>query len=131
MNLSNLFSKKKETKTVIIADDVATIRTIAGGVFKKAGYQIFEARNGDEVLSLARTNKPTLIVMDLQMGSRGGISTIEELLLDDTLKTIPVVIISGEKDPGIIEQVTSHANVINYIIKDKLPQVIQELEKHL
>jgi CheY-like chemotaxis protein len=134
MNLSDLFSKtnpKREPRTVIIADDVATIRTIAGSVFKKAGCQIIEARNGDEVIQLSRTNKPHLIVMDLQMGSRGGVSAIEELLLDSTLKDIPVIILSGTKDPQVISQVKSYANVIDYIVKDHLPLVIQGLEKHV
>lgn len=131
MNFSKIFAKKTETKKVIVADDVATIRTIVSSVFKKAKYQTFEARNGDEVLSLARTHKPQLIVLDLQMGSRGGISAIDELLLDDDLKRIPVVVLSGEKDPKLIEQVKTKANVTDYIIKDQLPNVISSLEKHV
>lgn len=133
MNLSKMFGNKKnaENKKVVIADDVATIRTIVSSVFKKAGYQTFEARNGDEVLSLARTNTPQLIILDLQMGNRGGVSAIDELLLDDDLKRIPVVVLSGEKDPTIIEQVRDKANVTDYIIKDQLPNVIKSLEKHV
>ena len=130
MNLSKIFAKKPVVKKVIIADDVATIRTIVSSVFKKAQYQTFEARNGDEVLSLARTHKPHLIVLDLQMGSRGGMSAIDELLIDDTLKHIPVVVLSGEKDPKLIEQIKAKTNVTDYIIKDHLPNVISSLEKH-
>ncbi|MBT5833120.1 MAG: response regulator [Candidatus Latescibacteria bacterium] len=131
MTLSKIFNKKPDEKTVIVADDVATIRTIVSTVFKKAGYKTFEARNGDEVLSLAREHKPQIIVIDLQMGSRGGISAIDELLLDEELKRIPVVVLSGEKDPKIIEQVRGNANVTDYIIKDQLPNVIKSLEKHV
>lgn len=132
MNLSKMFSNKKtEKKKAIVADDVATIRTIVTSVFKKADYQTFEARNGDEVLSLARTHSPQIIVLDLQMGSRGGVSAIDELLLDDDLKRIPVVVLSGEKDPAIIEQIRDKANVTDYIIKDQLPNVIKSLEKHV
>ena len=130
MNLSKIFAKKPVIKKVIIADDVATIRTIVISVFKKAQYQTFEARNGDEVLSLARTHKPQLIVLDLQMGSRGGMSAIDELLLDEELKRIPVVVLSGEKDPKLIEQIKAKTNVTDYIIKDHLPNVISSLEKH-
>jgi CheY-like chemotaxis protein len=131
MNLSKVFAKKPEVKSVVIADDVATIRTIVTSVFRKADYQTFEARNGDEVLSLARAHKPQLIVLDLQMGNRGGMSAIDELLLDEDLKRIPVVVLSGEKDPAIIALVRDKANVTDYIIKDHLPNVITSLEKHV
>jgi two-component system sensor histidine kinase/response regulator len=131
MNLSKVFAKKPEVKSVVIADDVTTIRTIVTSVFRKADYQTFEARNGDEVLSLARAHKPQLIVLDLQMGNRGGMSAIDELLLDEDLKRIPVVVLSGEKDPAIIALVRDKANVTDYIIKDHLPNVITSLEKHV
>jgi CheY-like chemotaxis protein len=131
MSLTKIFAKKPKSKKVIVADDVATIRTIVSSVFRKAEYQTFEARNGDEVLSLARTHKPQLIVLDLQMGSRGGMSAIDELLLDDDLKRIPVVVLSGEKDPKLIERVKAKANVTDYIIKNQLPNVISSLQKHV
>lgn len=126
-----MFAKKSDKKKVVVADDVATIRTIVSSVFKKADYQTFEARNGDEVVSLSREHKPQMIVLDLQMGSRGGVSAIDELLLDEELKRIPVVVLSGEKDPAIIKQIRDKANVTDYIIKDQLPNVIQSLEKHV
>lgn len=131
MNLSKFFDKKKAGKSVIIADDVATIRAISSSVFKKAGYQILEARNGDEVLTQARAHKPNLIVLDLQMGNRGGVSAIDELLLDDDLKHIPVVVLSGEDDPTIINQIKAYANVTDYIVKNQLPNVIESLKKHV
>jgi CheY-like chemotaxis protein len=131
MNLSGLFAQKPTEKSVVIADDVATIRSIVSSVFRQAGYKTFEARNGDEVLTHAREHKSALIVLDLQMGSRGGISAIDELLLDENLRRIPVVVLSGEKDPSIIEQVRDKANVTDYIIKDHLPNVIESLKKHV
>lgn len=131
MNITNLFSKKPEDRCVLIADDVATIRTIVGGPFKKAKYRIVEARNGDEVVSFAQAHSPDLIVMDLQMGSRGGASALDELLLIKELASIPVVILSGEKDEATIEQIKAKPNVIDYITKDNLPQVIENLGKHI
>ena len=103
---------------------------IVSAVFRKAGFTTFEARNGDEVLSQARHHKPNIIVLDLQMGSRGGQSAIDELLLDPDLVNIPVIVLSGEKDPAVIEQVKSNPNVIDYITKDSLPEVTQKLERH-
>ena len=131
INLSKMFAKKPAEKSVIVAEDVATIRSIVCSVFKKAGYHPYEARNGDEVLTLAREHKPQIIILDLQMGSRGAISTIDELLLDDQLKAIPVVILSGEKDPAIIDRLKGKPNVTDYIIKSHLPTVISSLEKHI
>lgn len=126
-----IFSKKIKASCVLIADDVATIRTIVSGPFKKAEYRIVEARNGDEVLSFARSHNPDLIVLDLQMGNRGGVSALEELLLDPNLAQVPVVILSGEKDETIINSVKNKDNVIDFIGKDNLTQVIENLQKHV
>ena len=130
-NTMNLFSKKSQDKCVLIADDVATIRAIVSGPFKKAKYRIVEARNGDEVISSARTHHPNLIVLDLQMGNRGGVSALDELLLDRELGRIPVVVLSGETDETIIKRVKNKSNVVDYISKDNLTQVIENLEKHV
>lgn len=126
-----IFAKRPKDQCVLIADDVATIRTIVSGPFKKAKYRIVEARNGDEVVSFTRSHRPDLIILDLQMGSRGGVSTLDELLLDRHLATIPVVILSGEKDTTIIKRAQNKDNVVDYISKDNLTQVIEGLGKHI
>jgi len=132
MNLGGLFSSKKksEPQCVLVADDVATIRTIVSSVFRKAEYRVVEARNGDEVITLSREHKPDLIVLDLQMGSRDGLSAIDELLEDGDLQAIPVIVLSGETDLDRVELVKSRANVIDFITKDHLPNVIENLQKH-
>ena len=126
-----IFAKRPKDQCVLIADDVVTIRTIVSGPFKKAKYRIVEARNGDEVVSFTRSHRPDLIILDLQMGSRGGVSTLDELLLDRHLATIPVVILSGEKDTTIIKRAQNKDNVVDYISKDNLTQVIEGLGKHI
>ena len=73
---------------MLVADDVATIRTIVSSVFRPAEYRVLEARNGDEVVAMSRVHRPDLIVLDLQMGNRDGLSAIDELLMDDDLYSI-------------------------------------------
>ena len=116
---------------MLVADDVATIRTIVSSVFRPAEYRVLEARNGDEVVAMSRVHRPDLIVLDLQMGNRDGLSAIDELLMDDELQAIPVVVLSGEMDSNKIEQVESKANVIDFIAKDHLPNVLENLRKHV
>jgi len=129
--MMKLFSKKPTDQCVLIADDVATIRTIVSGPFKKAKYRIVETRNGDEVVSFSRAHNPNLIILDLQMGNRGGASALDELLLDPKLAQIPIVVLSGEKDETIIQNVKNKDNVVDFISKDNLTQVIENLQKHV
>ena len=65
------------------------------------------------------------------MGSRGDVSALDELLLDRELAKIPIVILSGEKDTTIIKRAQNKTNVVDYISKDNLTQVIENLEKHI
>ena len=78
MNLSSLFSKQKQ-RTVSSADDVATIRMIVASVFRKVGLEIIETRNGEEVLVMVKAHPPDLIVLDLHMGIKDGITTLNYL----------------------------------------------------
>ena len=128
-----LFSRKRKEekrKCVLVVDDVATIRMIAGAVFRNAGYEVFEARNGDEALESARIHLPDLIVMDVMMPIKGGIEALKEIREDDALKSIPVIMLTGSEDLEILEEAAS-LQATDYIIKDNLKTVTERLQKHL
>jgi len=126
-----LFSRReKENKQVLVVDDVPTIRLIAGQVFRKAGHEVMEARNGDEALQLAREHPPDLIILDVVMAGKSGVEVLREMRADSNLKDTPVVMLTGSDDPETMQDLLP-LNVKDYILKDNLGDVTEKLQAHL
>lgn len=64
---------------VLICDDEPSIRLLFRTAFERAGANVVEACDGDECLELAVREQPDLVVLDLWMPNRDGLSTLPEL----------------------------------------------------
>lgn len=80
--------------TLLIADDSMFQRFQAAKVAQEAGFSVFEAKNGEECLRLAREHKPDALLLDLNMPDPGGLAVLEALSQD--MPTLPVVVITAD-----------------------------------
>ncbi|HVT05537.1 MAG TPA: response regulator [Thermoanaerobaculia bacterium] len=80
-------------KILVVEDDTATFETIRS-YLESAGYVSIRARQGDEVLRLARQVRPTAITLDLLLPGIDGWEVLKKLKSHEDTKDIPVVIIS-------------------------------------
>ncbi|MFW6089441.1 MAG: response regulator [Gemmatimonadota bacterium] len=64
---------------VVIADDHLLTRTILSELLRGDGWVVFEARNGVELLALARMEHPDAVVTDLAMPRMGGLEAARTL----------------------------------------------------
>ena len=88
-------------KKIIIADDEHKIIMTLEYAFKKAGYEVFIARDGSEVLELLKTQIPDMILLDIMMPNVDGYTTLEEIKKDKNLDKTKVIFLSaktGEDD---------------------------------
>lgn len=69
-------------RTLLIADDEDGIRRLVRMTLESDNYQILEASDGDEAISLAREYRPELILLDVMMPRRSGLEVCR-LLKDD------------------------------------------------
>ena len=86
---------------VLIVEDIATNRTIINGYLAPHNLDVIEASNGIEALSIFKSIKPDLIIMDIQMPLLNGYETIKvirELENEMNLKNIPIIIISANSN---------------------------------
>jgi PAS domain S-box-containing protein len=81
--------------TVLIVDDEASVRTVLVRLFAKWGFTAVEAEDGEVALDVARRHGDSLrlVVLDLTMPRRDGLSTLSELRKEG--KRMPVIITSG------------------------------------
>lgn len=106
---------------VLIADDHAIVRQ---GLEVLINTQpdmelIAQARDGEEVVQMAQENHPDVIVMDLQMPVKDGLTAIEEINQLDLDAQI-LVLTSFPEDAMVISAVKAGATGI--LLKDSLPE---------
>jgi len=83
------------SKRVLCVDDDPDIRLFVVTVLEENGYTPLTATNGEEGLEIIKREKPDLVTLDVLMPRQSGIKMYRELKTDDSLKNIPVIILSG------------------------------------
>ena len=83
-----------EYRVLIVEDDV-TLLELFKYKFKRSGYKVFAAANGEEGLYLARKKLPDIILLDIIMPVMDGFKVIEELKKDNRTKDIIIYILSN------------------------------------
>jgi len=78
----------------LIVDDEPTVRAVARRMLDKQ-FVVIEASDGEEAISIARFQKPALILMDVMMPRMDGNTACSILKSDELTKLIPVVMLSG------------------------------------
>lgn len=91
-------------KKILIADDEHKIIMTLEYAFRKAGYEVFIARDGSEVLELLKTEIPDIILLDIMMPKVDGFTTLQEIKSQDNLKDIKVIFLSAKNNPADIEK---------------------------
>jgi twitching motility two-component system response regulator PilH len=82
-------------KRILIVDDEPDLIIYMSAVLEENGYTSIGAKNGVEGLELARKEKPDLILLDLMMPKKSGISMFQEMRKDSSMSNIPVVVVTG------------------------------------
>ncbi|MFC1534488.1 response regulator [Thermodesulfobacteriota bacterium] len=80
---------------IMVVDDELDMRVFVSTLLETSGYKPILATHGLEGIDKAREVNPDLIIMDVMMPKQGGIQMYREIKTDDTLKHIPVIILSA------------------------------------
>lgn len=81
---------------IVVADDEADIRRLIVFTLKRRGYEIFEAKAGDEALELIRREMPDLAVLDVMMPGLTGPEVIQALVADPKTASIVTILLSAK-----------------------------------
>src|SRR5229473_8639838 len=90
---------------VLVVDDDPSIRRLIVAALKRDGYAVIEAANGKEALDLMRQQHPAAVVLDLMMPVVSGWEVLQERMRETDLLSIPVIIVSANRDPEIANAV--------------------------
>ena len=94
----------KPPKTIVLVEDDEGIRETMAALLEDEGFVVAQAANGQEGLAQLRAAAdPCLVLLDLWMPVMNGWQMLEQLRADETLRGVPVVVISaaGELPPPV------------------------------
>ncbi len=64
---------------VLVVDDLPEMRSLIGRLLERNGYHPMFAKSGRQAVELFRTDRPDLILMDIQMPGMGGVEATQEI----------------------------------------------------
>jgi two-component system, response regulator, stage 0 sporulation protein F len=111
---------------VLVADDDADTRDLLSFLLISEGWEVIEARDGYELVELARQAKPCVLIIDQRMPNLTG--TEAYLLLRSEGVHLPAVLVSAARD--IAEKALS-VGIQHWLLKpcdfDRLIQLVENL----
>src|SRR5512146_813602 len=81
---------------VAIVDDDADIVTIAAKALRAAGYAVVTAADGEAGLRLIRTERPSVVLLDLIMPKMHGFAVCQEIRKDSSLDHTRIIVVSAK-----------------------------------
>jgi CheY-like chemotaxis protein len=119
------------TSTILLVDDYADAVDVLALYLKGEGFDVLTASDGQQALAQARSQRPDLIVMDLEMPVLSGYEVAAQLrALEDTAR-IPLIAATGHSHSRQLEQAIA-AGFNAVIVKPCDPdQLVREIRRLL
>lgn len=84
-----------ENKKVLVVDDEMHIVHVVAIKLRSNGFEVITASNGEEAYGLACSEKPDIIVTDLQMPLLNGLDLVDKIRQNEQTKSVPVILLTG------------------------------------
>jgi CheY-like chemotaxis protein len=105
--------------SVLVVDDVATIRELERSTLAAGGYAVTTARDGAEALELLHARRPDLVVTDFDMPRLDGLGLCRAIRAAPALASLPVLLVTANRDEELRRRALE-AGADGYLHKDGL-----------
>lgn len=83
---------------VLVVDDEPQIRRVMRTTLTGAGYEVDDAKSGEEALDKVRTFRPDLVLLDINMPGMGGLAACKAMRADANVAIIMLTVRNSEAD---------------------------------
>ena len=119
------------TKTVLVADDDRTTRSLLTNVLEHNGYRVVQAERGEKSLFLALEKEIDAFLIDIQMPGLNGIDICRRIRSKDRYKITPIIFITSIEEDETLKAVFD-AGATDIIYKPVSPVILNtRLRAHL
>jgi len=89
---------------VLVADDEDDVRELVVYRLSRSGYDVVEARDGEEALRLAGERTPDLLVLDVMMPRIDGYELTRRLRAEPATSRVPVILLTARTQENDVSQ---------------------------
>ncbi|TVO58724.1 response regulator [Denitromonas halophila] len=113
-------------RKLLIVDDMDAIRALVSAIGRDAGFEVHQANNGEQALSVCQSTAFDVVLCDQNMPKMSGEAFVTQLR--ETDKGTPVVMLTGETDREKIAALVS-VGINGFIRKPFKPDQIYQALK--
>ncbi len=114
---------------ILLVDDTELFLDLEKSYLDRSSFTITTARSGPEALAAIRSNRPTLVILDLLMPGMDGDEVCGKIKSDPLTNTIPIIMVSSDQDPQQRERCFA-AGCDAYVAKPlKRDELLDAIEK--
>lgn len=115
---------------ILVVDDDRTTRLIIGKALRSAEFEVLEAGDGREALSLLDGHQPDLVLVDVVMPGMDGYEVCRRMRARPNLYTVPVIIVTGSEDFEAIGK-AYEAGATDFFAKPINSQLLRERVRYM
>lgn len=118
-------------KLVIVEDEDILLKVLKEK-FEKAGFEVAIATDGEQAMTIIKSVRPDIVLLDLVLPKLDGYAVLEYLKADLELKAIPVIVLSSFEQDGEIKRALQ-LGAVDYLVKTQHPinEVVDKVKEAL
>ena len=121
--------------TILIVEDEISLRNALRDKFTKKGFNVLEAKDGEEGLSVSLKKQPDLILLDIIMPKMDGMTVLKKLRPENKWsKNVPIMLLSnlGGDDELMMMEIEKD-KMTDYLVKSNwsLSEVVEKVKEKL
>ena len=120
--------------TVLVVEDSPVAREVVMKILQREGYDVVGACNGVEAMDFlhSASNTPDLVLLDVMMPEKDGMTMLQELRDEPQYKELPVILLTALSD-DIRMKKARELGVCEYLVKTRFSydELIDQVGKHV
>ncbi len=120
-------------KKILLVDDDLVFNLLHGSVLERSGFEVATATNGEEALAVIAAFKPDLVVLDVMMPVKDGLTMLRELRAKEEAIHQPVIVVTAHLQEYETTQAEATASgASGFLTKPISPsQMLKEVRRYL
>ena len=119
------------SKRILVVEDHEENRRIVRDLLTSAGLEMIEAHTGEDGVRLAESERPDLILMDIQLPGLDGYEATRRIKANPALRSIPIIAVTSYALSGD-EMKAREAGCDDYVAKPFSPRaLLAKIREHL